>query len=275
MFSLSLDLLRSRSFFFPHRHLLRPSKIPPSPGKRHHSSKTHPSDIDGEKKNWPTSKKKKKKKAAAADTASYLSSVALCQPPARLQALCAVLAACGASPLSAADRRGLHPLVVPLASFSQASAEGRSAAGGGGARGETPQAERLLSSLLPRGPAALPSSPPPSSPSSDGAAAVVVGLLRVPSERRGLQVVSCARGAPAMELLARSADELLVRLLFEEEAAAATALAMAMAAAAAAQPARESLTPLGVKVLNAEQAAVVLQQRLDVLTSQQGGGGAA
>ena len=62
MFSLSLDLLRSRSFFFPHRHLLRPSKIPPSPGKRHHSSKTHPSDIDGEKKNWPTSKKKKKKK---------------------------------------------------------------------------------------------------------------------------------------------------------------------------------------------------------------------
>ena len=65
-----------------------------------------------------------------------------------------------------------------------------------------------------------------------------------------------------------------VRLLGLPHAQAVQLLA-ALQSAAAAQPARESLTPLGVKVLNAEQAAVVLQQRLDVLTSQQGGGGAA
>ena len=48
---------------------------------------------------------------------------------------------------------------------------------------------------------------------------------------------------------------------------------LAVLQTAAAQPPRESLTPLGVKCLNAEQAAVVLQQRLDVLTSRGGGGG--
>lgn len=97
--------------------------------------------------------------------------------------------------------------MVPLASVSAAGLGGGAGAWGDRLRGRQPP-----SLLLPPLPPALRGS------SSD---AVVVGLLRVPSEQRGLQVVACARGAPAMELLARSADELLTRLLAEEAAAAA------------------------------------------------------
>ena len=197
--ALPLDLLRFRSLFAP------PTATPAFTRSTTTPKLTRTTTI--------TSKNK-----SVADTAFYLSSVALCpQPPARLEAVCAALAACGASPLHAADRRGLHPLVVPLASFPAAGT------GGGG----DPQAERLLSSLLPRGPAALSNSN--SNSSSSNNPEVIVGLLRVPSEQRGLQVVSCSRGAPSMELLARSVDELLLRLLAEEEATA-------MAAAAGAQP---------------------------------------
>lgn len=124
------------------------------------------------------------------------------------------------------------------------------------------QTERLLSSLL----LPLPSTSAAfSSSSSNSNEDIVIGLLRVPSERRGLQVVSCSRGAPAMELLARSTDELLIRLLAEEEAAASSgsdsSSKKARPLAAAAGPAADGLLSSALLAAAAKAAAEAEEEK--------------
>jgi hypothetical protein len=134
-----------------------------------------------------------------AEHAAYLSEVAVVSPcPKRLPALLRALEAQGHAVAAPSDRRGLHPLVLPLATTPDGS----------------PAALRGASA---------PSLAPENEPDASrvAGAELVVGLLRWPDPRQHprmpLPVVAMSRGATGVRLLARSVDELLLRLLAEED----------------------------------------------------------
>jgi len=186
-----------------------------------------------------------------AEHAAYLSEVAVVSPcPKRLPALLRALEAQGHAVAAPSDRRGLHPLVLPLA---LAPADSRAASRGASAPSAAPPGEADASRVP--------------------GAELVVGLLRWPDPRgrqkMPLPVVAMSRGARGVRLLARSVDELLLRLLAEEDVLAAAGLGLDVDGAPC------SSRPLAEAVSAADAEGLYARGAAEEALAGGGGGGAS